>query len=60
MIPRDYDTLTVQEKRSLMPFASEYLAEERAKQEYARKRRKQIMLAQRQIENDYEPENERS
>lgn len=60
MIPRDYDKLTTQEKRSIMPFASEYLAEELAKQEYAHKRRKQIMLAQRQIENDYEPENERS
>lgn len=54
MTPRDYDTLTIQEKRSIMPFASEYLAEELAKREHARKRRKQIVLAQRQEENNYE------
>jgi len=53
MIPRDYDQLTVQEKRSIMPFASEYLAEELAKQEHAKKRRKQIMLAIAQEENNY-------
>lgn len=52
MIPRDYDTLTIQEKRSIMPFASDYLAEELAKQEYAHRRRKQIALAQRQEENE--------
>lgn len=58
MIPRDYDTLTTQEKRSIMPFASEYLTEELAKQEYAKKRRKQIALAQRQEENNYIEEQE--
>lgn len=53
MNPRTYDMLTTQEKQSIMPFASEYLAEERAKQDYAHKRRKQIALAQRQEENNF-------
>lgn len=53
---RNYDKLTIQEKRQITPWASNFLGEELAKQEYARKRRKQIMLAQRQIENDYEGE----
>lgn len=56
MIPRDYDMLTTQEKRSIAPFASEYLAEELAKQEYAHKRRKQIAIAIAQEENEYEEE----
>ena len=47
---RDYDKLTVQEKRRITPWASEYLA----KQQYAHRRRQQVMLAQKQIENDYE------
>ena len=58
MNPRTYDMLTVQEKRSTMPFASEYLAEELAKQNYAHKRRKQIALAQSQEENFYIEEQE--
>lgn len=58
MIPRDYDILTTQEKRQITAFASEYLAEELAKQNCARKRRKQIMLAQRQEENNHEGEQE--
>lgn len=53
MNPRTYDMLTIQEKRSIMPYASKYLAEELAKREYAHKRREQIALAQRQVENDY-------
>ena len=56
MNPRTYDMLTTQEKRSIASFASEYLAEELAKQDYAHKRRKQIALAQREIENNYEGE----
>ena len=49
----NYDQLTVQEKRMIMPFASEYLAEELAKQEYAKKRRRQIMLARAKEENNF-------
>lgn len=49
---RTYDMLTIQEKRQITPWASEFLA----KQEYARKRHKQIVLAQKQEENNYEPE----
>lgn len=58
MKPQDYDKLTVAEKRSIMSFASEFLAEELAKQNYAKKRRKQIALAQRQEENNYIEETE--
>lgn len=58
MIPQNYDKLTIQEKRSIAPFASEYLAEELAKQEYAHKRRKQIALAIAQEENNYIEEQE--
>lgn len=57
---RTYDMLSIQEKRSIAPFASAYLAEELAKQAYAHRRRQQIMLAQRQIENDYEGEEDGS
>ena len=50
---RDYDKLTVQEKRRLTPWASKYLAKQH-------RRRQQVMTAQRQVENDYieEQENE--
>lgn len=51
---RTYDMLIVEEKRKIAPYASEYLAEELAKQEYAKKRRKAIMQAQREIENEGE------
>lgn len=46
---RDYDKLTIAEKRRITPWASEYLA----RQEYAKKQRQKVMLAQRQIENDF-------
>ena len=52
MKPQDYDKLTVQEKRRITPWASEYLA----KQQFAHRRRQQVMLAQKQEENDYEGE----
>ena len=40
---RDYDKLTIAEKRMIAPFASEYLAECLARQEVARKNRKKKM-----------------
>lgn len=39
---RTYDMLSIQEKRSIMPFASEYLAKELAKREHAKRRRKRM------------------
>lgn len=51
---RDYNKLTIQEKRRITPWASEYLA----KQQYAHRRRQQVMLAQRQEQNNYIEEDE--
>lgn len=54
----NYDMLTTQEKRQTMPFASQYLMEELAKQEYTRKRIRKYALARAQTEAEYEPEGE--
>lgn len=51
---RDYDKLTIQEKRQIAAFANTFLGEELAKRVHARKRRKEIALAQRQEENNAE------
>lgn len=53
---KDWDKLTTQEKRRIVPWISNYLAKQ------AHRRRQQVMMAQRQEENNYieELENEDS